>query len=135
MDILEIGELQNMSQDELEKMTKGELIAAIVGNQNKTECTAFEDGPDGQVMRQFTTTDAAGAVVQVDHWDWTYKESGEVDEITHIVTDGKAIQNASKITNSDRSVLVALDIKDAALLSKMSDVIKRPSTGGVGLNG
>jgi hypothetical protein len=116
MAILDIIILQSMAQADLEKMTKADLIASIVGNQSKTECTKSVDSPEGQVLREFVTKDAAGAIIKTEKLSWTYKETGEVEEITHIVLDGKGtLLDAEKIVHTEKAVeLVKLDAEEVA---------------------
>jgi len=70
MGILDIAALQGMTPAELEALTKGEIIAAIVGDQDKTECTKSVDGPNGQVSRVYETKDALGVPLKTEQWDW-----------------------------------------------------------------
>jgi TusA-related sulfurtransferase len=108
MQILEIATLLNMPKSELERMTKGELIEALVSNQNSTTCTKSIDGPNGQVLRELVTRDAAGAVLKTERWDWTYKQTGEVDEIRHVVMDEKGAQTlAEKLVHANNKVTMA----------------------------
>ena len=100
---------------ELSAMTKEELISLILGNenQNKSVCAKSFDSPNGQISREFVTTDSKGNVLFKDVWNWTYTKDGLVDEITHVVLDDKKnILLADKITHSDSGVIKrSLDIK------------------------
>jgi hypothetical protein len=118
MQILEIATLLNMPKSELERMTKGELIEALVSNQNSTTCTKSIDGPNGQVLRELVTRDAAGAVLKTERWDWTYKKTGEVDEIRHVTRDGIAPVFGEKITHSGVVTLVAMSDKEILAVEK-----------------
>jgi hypothetical protein len=121
MQILEIATLLNMPKSELERMTKGELIEALVSNQNSTTCTKSIDGPNGQVLRELVTRDAAGAVLKTERWDWTYKKTGEVDEIRHVVMDEKGAQTlAEKIvqTGNKATMVIMAEEKVSEKLTK-----------------
>ena len=99
MGILDVAALQGMTPAELEALTKGEIIAAIVGDQDKTECTKSVDGPNGQISREYVTKDALGVPLKTERWDWTYGKDGVVAEISMTVLDGKAVSvEAMKIT-------------------------------------
>ena len=119
MAILDMAALQDMSQVELEKMTKGELIAAIIGDQNKTTCTKATDGANGQVAREYVTKDALGVVLKVEQWNWSYKKTGEVSEIAHVVKDavsaGAKVLLFEKIVHADGVAPVKVVLVNAAV--------------------
>lgn len=114
MTILDVAALQGMSQAELEALTKGEIIAAIVGDQVKTECTKSVDGPNGQVSREYVTKDALGVLIETEKWDWVYGKDGVVKEITKTVLDEKALPiEVVKIATVDGALkAVPLPIKE-----------------------
>lgn len=119
MGTLDISVLQNKTPAELDKMTKVDLIAAIVGDQNKTECTKSVDCPGGQALREFVTKNAAGAVVQTERWGWTYNKDGSVFEISYVVLDTRSVVIGSgKIVHAAGKVsLVKMDAKEIGTLA------------------
>ena len=112
MAILDVAALLGMTLADLEALTKGEIIAAIVGDQDKTECTKSVDGPNGQISREYVTKDTLGVLLQTEQWDWKYDKAGVVAEITKTVLDSKAVPiEWAKITTVDgalKAVPVAL---------------------------
>jgi hypothetical protein len=116
---MNISILQSTSKTDLEKMTKTELIAGIIGDQSKTECIKSVDGKNGQELREFVNKDATGKIIQTDQWIWTYKETGEVNEIIHIVLDGKsAVLDATKVTHIGKPELVKMDLKEVSMIAE-----------------
>lgn len=121
MGILDIVALQNLTQTELEALTKGEIIAAIVGDQGKTVCTKSVDGLNGQISREYETKDALGVLQKIEKWDWFYDKAGVVMEITKTVYDSKsAVIEAVKIATVDGALkVVPVVIEDIAPIEKL----------------
>jgi hypothetical protein len=107
--------METKSLIELSAMSKEELIILILGdeNQNTSTCIKSFDSPNGQVSREVVTTDSKGTVISTDIWNWTYKQSGVVDEIFHLKLDDKKNPVlADKIVHSDVSAeKISVDLK------------------------
>ena len=76
-----------MNQLTLEQFDKLKSIAAIrtalFGDDTYTETTESEDGPHGQVKRVHVTKNLlTDEIVEMQTVDWSYYDSGDVDEIT-----------------------------------------------------
>ena len=89
-------ELDSKSLTELNLMTKAQIITEITKDRIETVCIKSIDSKEGQVSREFVTRDVAGALVKTEQWDWTYKPTGEVAEIFHIILDSKNVKIASE---------------------------------------
>lgn len=129
MGTLTLADLQNMSPDDLDKMTKSDLIASITGDQTTTVCVNSVDLPEGQALRVFVTKDLDGTVLKTEQWTWTYNEAGEVAEITGVVLDGNDRPlSAGKILQTDNQVeYVVLDLKEApAILEQAKGIDSIP---------
>lgn len=72
----------------LQNMTKKQLIILVlrVTGQNIENWTEeiqiqAQDGPSGQTIRQYQTKDALGNIISKRNINWTYYESGPINEI------------------------------------------------------
>ena len=83
-----ITDLADKRPDELQVLSKAQLIAAILEGQTDTEREQSVDGPHGQVLRQHVVRDrATGAVIKRVRTEWTYRPNGDVDEIVTVERD------------------------------------------------
>jgi len=96
--------MEEKTLEELNLMTKEELVSLIIGDKKETEtiCTKSIDSVNGQVAREFVIKDLAGTVIKTEKWDWKYDKSGVVSEITKTVLNEKSMPiESTKIATVD----------------------------------
>jgi len=96
--------MEEKTLEELNLMTKEELVSLIVGDKKETEtiCTKSIDSVNGQVAREFVTKDANGVILKTEKWDWKYDNAGVVSEIIKTVLDEKSVPaESTKIATVD----------------------------------
>ena len=114
-------DLTQLTPIELDKLTKAELIAAIVEDRRIDASLPIERDKYGNAIRYLQRTkDAYGKVIEERTIRWTYYGDGSTGEINEIITeDAKEIATVKHTLDGEQPTLTKVAIVKPILLEEL----------------
>jgi len=90
-------DLSTLSVDELNLMTKDQIISELTKDRTETKTIVSTGDKKGQLKEVQETRDLAGKLLSNQEVLWTYFKNGNVNTITTIEKDAKGLETSRKV--------------------------------------